>query len=98
MKLSCFPFSFRYIKSIFPKAEETLILDILANADNNVQIASEKLLSMGYEKREATAPRLSNRKRDEQMARDQILLNTPPPQPKIKTNEEKNKSKLFLFY
>lgn len=83
------------MKSIFPKAEETLLLDILANADNNVQIASEKLISMGYEKRDTiTAPRLSNRRKEEQHAKERLAQeNMPPAQPKLKTSEEKNKSK-----
>ncbi|GBP97560.1 hypothetical protein EVAR_63830_1 [Eumeta japonica] len=42
----------RYLKSIFPKAEETLILDVLANKDNNVQKASEELQTMGFSKKE----------------------------------------------
>ncbi|KAJ6632623.1 hypothetical protein Bhyg_16657 [Pseudolycoriella hygida] len=84
----------RYLKSIFPKAEETLLLDILANADNNVQIASEKLIAMGYEKRDTTAPKLTNRNKEEQVLKERkIAENTPPPVPKIRTNEEKNKSK-----
>lgn len=83
----------RYLKSIFPKAEETLLLDILANADNNVQIASEKLLAMGYEKRDTTAPKLTNRNKEEQVLNERrVAENTPPPVPKIRTNDEKNKS------
>ncbi|XP_050560039.1 uncharacterized protein LOC118263769 isoform X9 [Spodoptera frugiperda] len=42
----------KYLKSIFPKAEETLILDVLANKDNNVQKASEELIGMGFSKKE----------------------------------------------
>lgn len=72
------------------------MLDILANADNNVQIASEKLLAMGYEKRDTTAPKLTNRNKEEQVMKDRkIAENTPPPVPKIRTNDEKNKSKIF---
>lgn len=85
------------MKSIYPKAEETLLLDILANADNNVQIASEKLIAMGYEKRDTTAPRPTNRSREEQVMKDRKEAeNTPPPQPKIKSNEEKSKSMCAL--
>lgn len=88
---------YRYLKSIFPKADEMLLLDLLANADNNVQHASEKLLSMGYEKRDTTAPKVTNRNREEQVMRDRkIAENTPPPQPKVKTNEEKAKSKFKI--
>lgn len=73
-----------------------LLLDILANADNNVQKASEKLQSMGYEKRDSTTPKLPTRGREEQneqRERDKIEAeNTPPPQPRLKSNEEKQKS------
>lgn len=40
------------MKSIFPKAEETVILDVLANNDNNIQKTSDILKEMGYEKRD----------------------------------------------
>lgn len=84
----------RYLKSIFPKADETLLLDTLANADNNVQHASEHLLTLGYEKRDTTVPKVTNRNREEQVMRDrQLAENTPPPQPKVRTNEEKLRSK-----
>lgn len=76
------------MKGIFPKAEETIILDILASVDNNVQKASEKLLKMGYEKKDsAGAPRLSNRSKNEEKKRE--FEPTPPPKPK--TAEEKKK-------
>ncbi|XP_047524972.1 uncharacterized protein LOC125062835 isoform X4 [Pieris napi] len=42
----------KYLKSVFPKAEETLILDVLANKDNNVQTASEELITMGFSKKQ----------------------------------------------
>lgn len=83
----------RYLKSIFPKADETLLLDTLANADNNVQHASEHLLTLGYDKRDTTAPKVTNRHREEQVMRERHLAeNTPPPQPKVRTNEEKQRS------
>lgn len=86
---------FRYLKSIYPKADETLLLDILANADNNVQKASEQLGSMGYEKRDTTAPKVTNRDREEQVLKERYVAeHTPPPQPKFKSLEEKQKSKI----
>ncbi|XP_045490197.1 uncharacterized protein LOC111001013 isoform X2 [Pieris rapae] len=42
----------KYLKSVFPKAEETLILDVLANKDNNVQMASEELITLGFSKKQ----------------------------------------------
>lgn len=81
-----FPFDFiyRYLKSIFPKAEETLILDILANEDNNVQKASEKLLSMGYSKKDNTQKSVNTQKDTE--LKSSSRSSTPP---RLKTNEEK---------
>lgn len=88
---------FRYLKSIYPKAEETFLLDILANADNNVQKASEKLNSMGYEKRDTTAPKQTNRNKEEQVMKERYEAeNTPPPLPKFKSTEDKQKSIIFL--
>ncbi|CAH0577807.1 unnamed protein product [Chrysodeixis includens] len=73
----------KYLKSIFPKAEETLILDILANKDNNVQKASEELIGMGFTKKETVVA--------------QKKEPTPVPQKKVvtimKTTAEKNELK-----
>ncbi|XP_055696158.1 uncharacterized protein LOC129797520 isoform X5 [Lutzomyia longipalpis] len=89
----------KYLKSIFPKAEETLLLDVLANADNHVQKASEELTAMGYEKKDTTIPKVSMRKKDEAKneIKNRIDRATPPqPPPKVKTTDEKNKLKLRL--
>ncbi|XP_037081721.1 uncharacterized protein LOC119102456 [Pollicipes pollicipes] len=40
----------RYLKSVFPKADEALLLDVLTNCDNSVQKAGERLKGMGYDK------------------------------------------------
>ncbi|CAB3226432.1 unnamed protein product [Arctia plantaginis] len=73
----------KYLKSIFPKAEETLILDVLANKDNNVQKASEELITMGFNRKETIVAQ----KKDP----------TPQPQKKVvtimKTLAEKNELK-----
>ncbi|KAL4717730.1 hypothetical protein ACJJTC_000879 [Scirpophaga incertulas] len=78
----------KYLKSIFPKAEETLILDVLANKDNNVQKASEELISMGFPKKE-TLINVPKKEKD-----------TPMPPKKVvtilKTLEEKNELKQKL--
>lgn len=45
-----------------------MLLDILEQSDNNVQKASEKLIDLGYEKRNPTAPKsLIKRKEEEQV-------------------------------
>lgn len=81
---------------MFPKAEETVILDVLAMVENNVQKASEQLIRMGYEKREITpAPRLSHRKKEEAQAKKPVVEPTPPPKPK--SAEEKKKCELNLL-
>lgn len=80
---------------MFPKAEETVILDILAMVDNNVQKASEQLVSMGYEKKEMTpAPRLAHRKKEEHQQKKEAAVPTPPPKPK--TAEEKKKCEFHI--
>ncbi|CAH2985123.1 unnamed protein product [Chilo suppressalis] len=81
----------KYLKSIFPKAEETLILDVLANKDNNVQLASEELLSMGFPRKEPVVP---------PQRRDKEALPVAPTVNKIlnviKTAEEKAQLKQQL--
>lgn len=70
---------------MFPKAEETLILDVLANKDNNVQKASEELISMGFPKKETIIKQQKKKEKE-----------TPPPPKKVlimKTLEEKNDCK-----
>ena len=80
------------MKSIFPKAEETLILDVLAGADNNVQIASQQLIKLGYDKKDQAGPPKVNQRKSLQeelkQKEEPIVL-----QPKMKTPEEKKKSK-----
>ena len=83
---------------MFPKADESIILDILANVENNVQRASEQLKAMGYEKKEMTpAPRLSHRKKEEHQSKKDREVIEPTPPPKMKTAEEKKKCKLFFW-
>lgn len=44
-----------------------MLLDILEQSDNNVQKASEKLIDLGYEKRNPTAPKSLRKKEEEQV-------------------------------
>ncbi|XP_050333043.1 uncharacterized protein LOC126761134 isoform X3 [Bactrocera neohumeralis] len=84
----------KYLKTIFPKADEMVLLDILASSDNNVQTASEKLISMGYTKRDFIPPKISHRSDHEaahaaaaaKRAAEETII---PLQPKIYTAEEK---------
>lgn len=84
---------FRYVKGLFPKAEETVILDTLISVENNVQKAADKLIEMGYAKRDMiSANKIALKKKEEDLKeeRERILLATPKPV-RIKTIEEKKK-------
>ncbi|XP_016975385.1 uncharacterized protein LOC108041846 isoform X4 [Drosophila rhopaloa] len=90
----------RYMKNIFPKADEELLLDILANSDNNVQFASEKLISLGYTKREMQQPHRPNNRppelsQDQKAGGDQGTIHIPL-RPKEYTEEEKTKMQTLL--
>ncbi|KAK9871537.1 hypothetical protein WA026_012912 [Henosepilachna vigintioctopunctata] len=88
----------RYMKSIFPQAEETIILDVLSNNDNSIQKSSDKLRDMGFEKKDTSkiiqqktqSPITSNE--DRQCAYPKPVVSIP----KIKTSEEKAKAKVDL--
>ncbi|XP_059477898.1 uncharacterized protein LOC132198117 isoform X2 [Neocloeon triangulifer] len=89
----------KYMKGLFPNAEETLLLDVLSNADNNVQKASEKLASMGFEKRDSPPPRVVQKHREEEQKAQlekQSASATPTPPPRLKSSEEKQKMKKRL--
>ena len=47
------------MKSVFPTVEEYLLLDVLSNSDNNVQKAADRLVKMGYVKRDTPSKILS---------------------------------------
>ncbi|KAH8302188.1 hypothetical protein KR044_003773 [Drosophila immigrans] len=90
----------RYMKNIFPKADEMLLLDILANADNNVQFASEKLISLGYTKRDMQLPHRPNN-RPPQLGQDQeqaneLAVQHIPLRPKEYTAAEKTDMEALL--
>ncbi|PSN52977.1 hypothetical protein C0J52_01127 [Blattella germanica] len=91
-----------YLKSVFPKAEETLLLDILSNSDNNVQKATEKLIAMGFEKRDTPPPRLTLRRKEEEqqkaISETQPVMPTPPPRMKSLEEKQKMKSRLQEQY
>ncbi|KAL0123407.1 hypothetical protein PUN28_005736 [Cardiocondyla obscurior] len=86
----------RYLKNVFPKVDETILLDILEQSDNNVQKASEKLIDLGYEKRNPIVPaKIIPKKNEEEEIHDDQSAPTPPP--RIKSLEEKNKLKTRLM-
>ncbi|XP_039286115.1 uncharacterized protein LOC111051232 isoform X1 [Nilaparvata lugens] len=82
----------RYLKSVFPVVEETLLLDTLCNSDNNVHRASEQLMTMGFNKRDTPPPRVSL-KRGDSPPRSAPATNTPPPPPRMRSVEEKQSMK-----
>ena len=68
---------YRYLKNVFPKVDETILLDVLEQSDNNVQKASEKLIELGYEKRNPTLPaKALTKKREEEEVMEFFLLYT----------------------
>merc|ERR1711944_356362 len=83
----------RYLKSVFPTVEEYLLLDLLSNSDNNVQKAADRLVKMGYVKRDTpAAPRLhAKRKEEERLAEKRTPLPKPPPIKTEKENEDLRK-------
>ncbi|XP_044588135.1 uncharacterized protein LOC123267530 isoform X2 [Cotesia glomerata] len=85
----------RYLKNVFPKVDETLLLDILEQSDNNVQKASEKLIEQGYEKKNPTGPSKSLIRPKEDIHKVSKVAPTPPP--RMKSAEEKTKLKTKLM-
>ncbi|XP_044259453.1 uncharacterized protein LOC123007793 isoform X4 [Tribolium madens] len=81
----------KYMKSIFPQADETVILDILYNNESNIQKASEILSEMGFNRKDTVkAAQLKMETRIEEKRIEEVKRNEPPPPPpKIKTKEEK---------
>ncbi|KAF6201813.1 hypothetical protein GE061_004208 [Apolygus lucorum] len=78
----------RYLKSVFPVVEETVLLDTLCSADNNVTHATERLLHLGFNKRDTPPPRVSLKKKESEEAKDLVKKPTPPT--REKTPEEKS--------
>ncbi|XP_011269008.1 uncharacterized protein LOC105259026 isoform X4 [Camponotus floridanus] len=85
----------KYLKSIFPKVDETILLDILEQSDNNVQKASEKLIDLGYEKRNTFPAKAVAKKKEEEKTTNEQTAPTPPP--RMKSLEEKNLLKKRLM-
>ncbi|XP_032690523.1 uncharacterized protein LOC116853483 isoform X5 [Odontomachus brunneus] len=86
----------KYLKNVFPKADETILLEILEQSDNNVQKASERLIDLGYEKRNPTLPaKALAKKKEQEQAQSEPAAPTPPP--RMKSAEEKNKMKARLM-
>ncbi|XP_056630954.1 uncharacterized protein LOC130441349 isoform X1 [Diorhabda sublineata] len=87
----------RYMKSIFPQADEMIILDILQNNDSNIQKTSEILKDMGYVRKDTVKiaqQKLEAKKEEERKEEQEIAAaNVRPP---IKNSEDKKKIKAAL--
>ncbi|KYB28297.1 hypothetical protein TcasGA2_TC032637 [Tribolium castaneum] len=81
----------RYMKSIFPQADETVILDVLYNNESNIQKVSEILIDMGFNRKDTVkaAQQKMETKIEEKRIEEVKKNEPPPPPPKIKTKEEK---------
>lgn len=82
--------------------EETVLLDTLCGADNNVHLATEQLLTMGFNKRDTPTPRVVLKKRDEAEEEEEKLRQLLQSQrrsvssalpPRMRSLEEKQDSK-----
>ncbi|XP_015834083.1 uncharacterized protein LOC656340 isoform X4 [Tribolium castaneum] len=81
----------KYMKSIFPQADETVILDVLYNNESNIQKVSEILIDMGFNRKDTVkaAQQKMETKIEEKRIEEVKKNEPPPPPPKIKTKEEK---------
>lgn len=81
------------MKSIFPQPDETVILDVLTSNDNDIQKTSEALKKMGYDKKDATKTAKAKVKEGVERAEKEEAKVPAVAVPKIKTSEEKERSK-----
>ncbi|XP_068892373.1 uncharacterized protein [Tenebrio molitor] len=82
----------KYMKSIFPQAEETVILEVLYSNENNIQKASEILIDMGFNRKDpvkAAQQKLQTKLEIKQKEEDTKKNETQTPIVKVKTSEEK---------
>lgn len=84
------------MKSIFPQADETIILDVLQNNDNNIQKTADALKDMGFPKKESIKlqPKVETKK--EVVKTEEVEIKPVTPQKKIITPEDKIKSNFIL--
>lgn len=84
------------MKSVFPQADETIILEVLQNNENNIQKTSDTLKSMGFEKKDTVKvaqqkleAKMEQKKEEDRVEAEKVVV----PQIKLKTAEEKKRSK-----
>lgn len=83
----------RYLKSVFPVVEETVLLDTLSSSDNNVHQATETLLTMGFDKRATPPPRVCLQR---QAPTQSQAPSSPHPPHRMKSVEEKEDSEYHI--
>ncbi|XP_066148142.1 uncharacterized protein [Euwallacea fornicatus] len=84
----------RYMKSIFPHADETIILECLQNNDNSIQMTSEKLSEMGYSKKEKMKPATPTSKSKTEEKKEVSVEKTKTPNLPVKTKTMEDKEKI----
>ncbi|GFQ71944.1 uncharacterized protein TNCT_136452 [Trichonephila clavata] len=68
----------RYLKLVFPECDEAVLFDILNNCDNNAQEASNRLVGMGYSKRDTPITRPAS---SQPLRKPSLEIPRPPPTP-----------------
>ncbi|XP_054290719.1 uncharacterized protein LOC129005751 isoform X1 [Macrosteles quadrilineatus] len=85
----------KYLKSVFPVVEETVLLDTLSSSDNNVHRATQTLQSMGFDKRATPPPRVCLQKQTPSTQSAPPAPQHSPPA-RMKSVEEKQEMKVRL--
>ncbi len=84
---------------MFPAVEETVLLDLLCNSENNVQKATETLTTMGFTKKTSTGAKVAKEEEPytskKTLNSDSIYIPLRDPSPRTKSGEEKGKCKLI---
>ncbi|XP_072376581.1 uncharacterized protein [Diabrotica undecimpunctata] len=88
----------RYMKSIFPRADEMIILDVLQGNENNIQKASDVLKEMGFERKDTVkvAQQKLDAKKEQERKEQEQEVTVAVVQPRVKTSEEKQRVKASL--
>ena len=90
------------MKSMFPKADETIILDTLYNVDNNVMAATNQLQAMGFDKKDSTpscagTPSFKGKQTENGVKNEkkEKVVPTPSSSARLRSVVEKQESKLL---
>lgn len=91
--------SCRYMKSVFPQADETVILDVLQNNENNIQKTTDVLKEMGFNRKDTVkiAQQIAKAKKEEKQ--ENKIKTEPSTSVRMKTLEEKEQGKnMYIFF